>query len=155
MSMQPSDRIEQNLNSADSMLGRELVRHDTKASLLIAVDGGILALVAAIGHSIDLSWYVRAPGLLGLTVVGVSVLLLLHSIRPSLSGRAGEGWELWSGLDRDSLVIHMRADRRPERIVFLSRIVEGKFRRLRMAVDLLIAGLFLLFVAAAVAATGL
>ncbi|WP_329347408.1 DUF5706 domain-containing protein [Streptomyces sp. NBC_01261] len=126
---------------ADKMLGRELVRHDTKASLLIAVDGGILALVAAITHSEDLGWDVCLPATFGLAV-----------FRPALGGHAGEGWELWSDLDRDNLMVHMRTDRSPERVLFLSRIVRRKFRQLRLAVDLLIAGLLLLAVATSIAA---
>jgi hypothetical protein len=139
---------------ADSMLGKELVRHDTKASLLLAVDGGILALVAAITHRQDLGWDVRLSGALGLVALAASILILLLSIRPSLGGRAGEGWELWSDLDRDDLIVHMRTDRTPERVLFLSRIVRRKFQRLRLAVDLLIAGLLLLAVATFIAAVG-
>ncbi len=154
MSQQPPDHTEQNLSMADSMLGRELVRHDTKASLLIAVAGGILALVATIAHNADLGRYARLPGALGLAALAASILILLISIRPALGGRAGEGWELWSSLDRDALLIHMGADRKPERVVFLSRIVHRKFRQLRLAVDLLILGLLLLAVAAFIAASG-
>ncbi|WP_189985966.1 Pycsar system effector family protein [Streptomyces capoamus] len=137
---------------ADSMLGKELVRHDTKASLLIAVDGGVLALVAAITHSEDLDWNVRLSGILGLIALAASILILLLSIRPSLGGHAGEGWELWSELDRDNLMVHMRTDRTPERVLFLSRIVRRKFPQLRLAVDFLIAGLLLLAVATFIAA---
>ncbi|MGQ4361646.1 Pycsar system effector family protein [Streptomyces sp. SAS_272] len=154
MSQQPPDLTEQNLSMADSMLGKELVRHDTKASLLIAVDGGILALVAAIAHGSDLSWEVRLLGVLGLSALAASVLVLLVSIRPALGGRTGEGWEIWSALGRDDLLIHMKAERRPERILFLSRVVHRKFRRLRLAVDLLIAGLLLFAVATLVTAVG-
>ncbi|WP_158713355.1 Pycsar system effector family protein [Streptomyces sp. NRRL F-525] len=139
---------------ADNMLGRELVRHDTKASLLIAVDGGVLALVAAITHNEELGWDVRLPGTFGLAVLAASIPILLLSIRPVLDDQAGEGWELWSDLDRDNLMVHMRTDRRPERVLFLSRIVRRKFRQLRLAVDLLITGLLLLAVAAFTAAVG-
>ncbi len=154
MSQQPPDRTERNLSMADDMLGRELVRHDTKASLLIAVDGGILALVAAITHNEDLGWDVRLPGTFGLGVLAASILLLLLSIRPALGGNAGEGWELWSDLDRDNLMVHMRTDRRPERVLFLSRIVRRKFRQLRLAVDLLMTGVLLLAVATFNSAVG-
>ncbi|MFJ7336343.1 Pycsar system effector family protein [Streptomyces sp. NPDC101110] len=151
MSQQPPDLTEQNLKMADSMLGHELVRHDTKAGLLIAVDGGILALVAATARGADLVWYVRLPGTLGLASLTASILILLSSVRPALGGRAGEGWELWSRLDRDDLLIHLGVDRRPDRVLFLSRMVHRKFRRLRLAVDLLIAGVLFLSVAAFIA----
>ncbi|MFI5819444.1 Pycsar system effector family protein [Streptomyces rishiriensis] len=136
------------------MLGKELVRHDTKASLLIAVEGGILALVAAIAHTADLRWYVSLPGALGLASLAVSIVILLFSVRPALGGHTGEGWELWSRLDRDNLLIHMRADRRPDRVLFLSRMIHRKFRQLRLAVDLLIVGILLLSGAASIAAVG-
>ncbi|MCX4817997.1 DUF5706 domain-containing protein [Streptomyces sp. NBC_01239] len=137
---------------ADTMLGRELMRHDTKASLLIAVDGGILALVTTVTRSEDLGWDVYLPGTFGLAVLAASILILLLSIRPALAGRAGEGWELWSDLDRDTLMVHMRTDRSAERVLFLSRIVRHKFRQLRLAVDLLMVGLLLLAVATFIAA---
>ncbi|MER6564389.1 Pycsar system effector family protein [Streptomyces sp. NPDC001027] len=154
MSQQPPDLTEQNLSMADSMLGKELVRHDTKASLLIAVDGGIMALVAAIARNSDLSWHVRLLGTLGLSALAASVLVLLLSIRPALGGRSGEGWEIWSALGRGDLLIHMKAERRPDRVLFLSRVVHRKFRRLRLAVDLLITGFLFFVVATLVTATG-
>ncbi|MFJ8141019.1 Pycsar system effector family protein [Streptomyces sp. NPDC096013] len=137
---------------ADNMLGRELMRHDTKASLLIAIDGGILALVATITRSEDLGWEVCLPGTFGLAVLAASILILLLSIRPALAGRAGEGWELWADLDRETIMAHMRTDRSPERVLFLSRIVRRKFQQLQIAVDLLIGGLLLLAVATFIAA---
>jgi hypothetical protein len=147
------DMKHHNLDAADAMMGQELARHDTKASLLIAIDGGTLALLTTIVHGLNYPVPVLAIGTAGITAMVASILLLLCSIRPRLSGASGEGWELWARMERDALATHMIDDRRPERVVALSRLIRSKYVQLQRAVDLLLVGLFLIALSVLVAAT--
>ncbi|MEU7718497.1 Pycsar system effector family protein [Streptomyces tibetensis] len=148
MTAEPSDLATRNLNAAQSMLERELVRHDTKASLLIAINAGTLALAVSLGRGTHTGLALFVLGLAGSSLLVASLFVLLISIRPHLAGSAGEGWELWSSMDQETLVNHMEADRRTDNVLFLSCILHRKFKRLRLACDLQLAGLTTLVCAA-------
>jgi hypothetical protein len=151
MTVEPSDLATRNLNAAHSMLEKELVRHDTKASLLIAIDGGTLALAVSLGRGAQNGPASLIPGLAGVCLLVASLFVMLISIRPHLARSAGESWELWSSMDQETLVAHMETDRRPDAVLFLSQMVHRKFKRLRLACDLQLAGLTALACAALIA----
>jgi hypothetical protein len=97
--------------------------------------------VATAGHGLNLPAPVLALGLIGVTAIVMSILLLLYAIRPRITG---QGWFLWAELGHDDLVAHMSCDRRPDRVIEISRLVRMKYMHLRQAVDLLLCGVLLL-----------
>ncbi|MEV1022273.1 Pycsar system effector family protein [Streptomyces sp. NPDC050264] len=139
------------LTAAHAEVKAEISRTDSKASLLLAFIGAVLAGVWSAGQGLPLSVYVLAPGLAGLALLLGAAALLLSSVRPNLSGR--HGFPLWATLTpeqiRDAVATDTAAD-----IAGLSRIAVTKFTALRRAIDLTRIGGALLLVAAVAAFGG-
>jgi hypothetical protein len=91
---------------------------------------------------------VGAAAVLALT--GAAVLLLLV-VRPRLGGGDRASFPYWAQLDDDGIWDCLQYDMRLARIRVLSVLAVGKYRLLQRAVDLSLAALVLLTLAAATA----
>lgn len=133
----------------------ELSRADTKAATLLGLAGTAtsiaIALIALNTRQLPI------PALIGASAavahLAASVVLLLLAVRPALP-RPGEGagWPAHAYATTDSLAATPAADTERARhaeLICLSRLVGAKYRRIRIAVDLLLAAL------AAVAGVGI
>ncbi|MGW2524379.1 Pycsar system effector family protein [Streptomyces sp. NPDC001617] len=78
-------------------------------------------------------------------------MLLLLVVRPRLRGDDRASFPHWAGLDDDAILACMHGDTRAARIRVLSQIAVAKYRQLRRAVDLSLAALALLLLAAVAA----
>lgn len=111
----------------------ELVRADSKASMLLALSGAGVAVAASsdlLASDSPAVWAIRA----GLAVLVAAVVVLLLVVRPKLAGApfmtiGTPGW---------------RPETPQERMRNLSAVARAKFTRIRIAVDLLITGVVLL-----------
>lgn len=126
--------LTRDLPAALAEVKAEISRTDSKASLLLAFIGAVLAGVWSAGKDAPLNAYALVPGLTGIAVLIGAAALLLSSVRPNLSGR--HGFPLWATLTpdqiRDAVATDLAAD-----IAGLSRIAVTKFTALRRAIDLI------------------
>ncbi|MFK0152128.1 Pycsar system effector family protein [Streptomyces sp. NPDC090493] len=142
-----ADHSSDNLNDALRTLTSELARADAKASIVLAMTGVGLGLVAT-QSSKHQGAAVLAVGAAGAVCLVIAIMVLLITVRPvHIDTVTAEGWSRWATLEPESLRDHMRADLRAERVSFLSRTVMIKFRRLRLGINLILAGVSLLFAA--------
>ncbi|MFJ2071192.1 MULTISPECIES: Pycsar system effector family protein [Streptomyces] len=139
------------LSAAHAEVKAEITRTDSKASLLLAFIGAVLAGVWSVGKDVPLTAFVLAPGLAGVAVLLGAAALLLSSVRPNLSGR--HGFPLWATLTpeqiREAMAIDIASD-----IAGLSRIAVAKFTGLQRAIDLTRIGGALLVVATVITLGG-
>ncbi|MEU1196415.1 Pycsar system effector family protein [Streptomyces sp. NPDC005813] len=139
-----ADHSSDNLNDALRTLTSELARADAKASIVLAMTGVALGFVAAQGSRRQ-GATVLAVGAAGAMCLVIAIVVLLITVRPvHIDTVTAEGWSRWATLEPESLRDHMRADLRAERVAFLSRAVVTKFRRLRLGINLILAGVCLL-----------
>ncbi|MEU3529742.1 Pycsar system effector family protein [Streptomyces sp. NPDC038707] len=80
--------------------------------------------------------------------LGAAAVLLLVVVRPRLSGADRASFPYWARLDEDEIRACMDGDTRAARIRALSTLAVRKFTHLRRAVDLSLAALVLLALAA-------
>ncbi|MEE1929841.1 Pycsar system effector family protein [Streptomyces sp. TRM 70351] len=137
------DRTDAALTEARADVKAEITRTDTKASLLIAFNGAVLAGLGTALPRLSLG----APAL----IAGAAVLLGV--IRPRLGACPGT-FPHWATLTTETLRADMAHDRRPEAVVALSRVALAKYTGLRRAVDITRAAGVLLVVAAVLAVIG-
>ncbi|MFI5658027.1 Pycsar system effector family protein [Streptomyces sp. NPDC051684] len=139
------------LSAAHAEVKAEITRTDSKASLLLAFIGAVLAGVWSAGKDAPVTAYALVPGLAGVAVLVGAAALLLSSVRPNLSGR--HGFPLWATLTpeqiREAVATDIAAD-----IAGLSRIAVVKFTALRRAIDLTRIGGMLLIVATVITLGG-
>lgn len=126
----------------------ELARADTKAATLLGLAGtavSVAAGLAALGTRAALP----VPTLIGawtaVAHLAVSVVVLLLAVRPQLPRPgAGHGWPAYAYATVASLAATVPADAERARhaeLIRLSRLVGAKYRRIRIAVDLLLLAL--------------
>ncbi|MFD9289604.1 Pycsar system effector family protein [Streptomyces sp. NPDC060030] len=144
-----------NLDAACATVTGEIARTDSKASLLLAFDGAVLAGLASLTDK-ELPLPAQLVGGAAGLVLAVAAVLLLLVVRPNLGGRspAPGSFPHWAHLDADAIRASMDADIRAARIKALSTIAVAKYARLARAVDTVLAALALLLVAAVLAVTG-
>ncbi|MEW2569107.1 Pycsar system effector family protein [Streptomyces sp. NPDC047070] len=88
---------------------------------------------------------ILAIGAAGSMCLVIAIVVLLITVRPvHIDTVTAEGWSRWRTFDPQALRDHMRADLRAERDFFLSRSVMIKFRRLRLGINFILAGISLL-----------
>ncbi|GAA2314619.1 DUF5706 domain-containing protein [Streptomyces kunmingensis] len=137
--------LTRDLPAALAEVKAEITRTDSKASLLLAFIGAVLAGAWSAGHDLPHTPCLLVPGLAGVALLIGAAGVLLSSVRPNLKGR--HGFPLWATLTpeqiRDAVVTDLAAD-----IAGLSRLAVTKYTALRRAVDLTRAGGLLLLVAA-------
>ncbi|MEU2441818.1 Pycsar system effector family protein [Streptomyces rubradiris] len=129
----------------------EIARTDTKAAMLLALIGGILAGAWTLAHDLPMIPAAYVVGEIGLAVVAVAAGLLLRSVRPML-GR--NGFPLWATLTPQQLTVAAENRDLAADIVGLSRLAVTKFTVVRQAIDLLYAGAALLVLSALIALGG-
>ncbi|MEU5546785.1 Pycsar system effector family protein [Streptomyces sioyaensis] len=142
------------LTAAHSEVKAELARTDTKASLLLAFTGAMLASAWTVATNIHLPTGALVVGAAGVAVLLAAATLLLLTVRPNLGGAHPAGFPKWAALTPDEIRESLSEDMRPADIATLSRIAVRKFGRLQRAIDLTLAGGALLILAALLAAGG-
>lgn len=140
--------VDRNLDNACAAVSGEIARTDGKASLLLAFDGAILAGLASVaGHRLPV--VTTVCGALAVLALTAAAALLLLVVRPRLGGGDRSSFPFWARLTTSEVYESLRRDSRAACIQALSVIAVRKFRHLRRAVDLSLAALALLVVAAA------
>ncbi|MEU9498167.1 Pycsar system effector family protein [Streptomyces sp. NPDC048196] len=124
------------LTAAHAEVKAELARTDTKASLLLAFVGAMLAGAWSVATDVHLSPVAVTFGAAGVAVLLAAAALLLSTVRPNLGGARLQGFPLWATLTPDEIRDALSEDDRPAHIAVLSRIAVLKFGRLRRAIDL-------------------
>lgn len=142
--------LESGLTAAHAEVKAEIARTDSKASLLLAFVGALLAGGWTVATGADLPAVVLVVGGAGVGLLATAAVVLLRVVRPNLGGDRPVGFPLWATLTAEEVRAELRTDRRAQHIATLSRIAVAKFTRLRRAVDLVCAGGVLLLVAALV-----
>ncbi|MGW4914697.1 Pycsar system effector family protein [Streptomyces albidoflavus] len=144
-------RAVRTLSAAHAEVKAEITRTDSKASLLLAFIGAVLAGVWSAGKDAPLTAWALVPGLAGIAVLIGAAALLLSSVRPNLSGR--HGFPLWATLTPEQIREAVDTDIASD-IAGLSRIAVVKFTALRRAIDLTRIGGVLLIVATVITLGG-
>lgn len=142
---------DKNLDAACAAVSGEIARTDSKASLLLAFDGAVLAGLASVADK-DLPLVTQAVGGLAVAFLVLAAWLLLLVVRPNLGGgnrTVREGFPRWARMEESALRQAMTQDTRIARLKALSGIAVGKFQLLTRAVDIIRAALALLVLAAA------
>ncbi|TXJ83333.1 integral membrane plasmid transfer protein [Streptomyces lavendulae] len=139
---------DKNLDAACASVANEIARTDSKASLLLAFNGAILAGLASVADK-NLPTATKAIGALAVLVLGVAAVLLLLVVRPRLRGDDRTSFSHWAQLDEEQIRSSMEGDTRAARIRVLSVLAVRKYVHLRRAVDLSLAALALLALAVA------
>lgn len=143
----PAPAIDKNLDTACASVTHEISRTDGKASLLLAFNGAVLAGLASVAGN-DLPPVAKVSGALAVLALGAAAVLLLLVVRPRLGGDDKASFPYWARLDEDEIRACMDGDTRAARIRVLSALAVRKFIHLRRAVDLSLAALVLLALAA-------
>jgi hypothetical protein len=143
------------LAAAHAEVKSEIARTDTKASLLLAFNGALLAGAWSVATGMDLPLTSLIIGGAGSAVLVAAAGVLLSTVRPNLGGR--HGFPLWATLTAEEISAHLAQDRLAQDIEGLSRLAVSKFARLRRAIDLtrLAGGLFIAAVLIAAICTAL
>jgi hypothetical protein len=136
--------LSDNLDSALKTTSGELVRGETKASILLAINSAALGFVATNLDS-DQPPAVLITAATGAAFLLLATLTLLIAVRPNAVDRSSTslGWSRWRGMNSDELRAHLAVERRAETVIFLSRVVSSKFQMLRRAVNLILVGVIL------------
>ncbi|MFF3748636.1 Pycsar system effector family protein [Streptomyces kronopolitis] len=124
------------LTAAHAEVKAELARTDTKASLLLAFTGAMLAGAWTVATSIHLPPAAIVFGPAGAAVLLAAAVYLLRTVRPNLGGTRPQGFPKWATLTPDEIRDALSEDDRPAHIAALSRIAVAKFARLQRAIDL-------------------
>jgi hypothetical protein len=153
---QTTPTTNKNLDDACHDVEAKISRTDNKASLLLAFNGAVLAGLASVADK-DLPLPAQLFGGAAVLTLAASAVLLLLVVRPNLGGRGRvvrEGFPRWAQLSEEDLLIAMGQDTRVVRVQALSLIAVAKFERLACAVDIILAALALLVLAAVLAVVG-
>ncbi|MFC9183341.1 Pycsar system effector family protein [Streptomyces globisporus] len=140
--------VHRNLDAACASVVSEIARTDSKASLLLAFNGAVLAGLASVADK-DLPAATKVIGTLTVLALGIAAVLLLLVVRPRLREDDRAAFPHWAQLDEDGIRSCMAGDSRATRIRVLSSLAVRKYLHLRRAVDLSLAALALLALAAA------
>ncbi|MFI8992184.1 Pycsar system effector family protein [Streptomyces antimycoticus] len=128
------------------MEGR-LARIDSKASLLLALTGAVLAATLSVAASADLPLSAAMTGTLTVAAFLAATVILLLAVRP----RFGPGWPTWPQLTTSELAERLAARQQMEEVRVLATITRRKFAYLRVAIDCALTGLALLALTAGLA----
>ncbi|WP_367140651.1 MULTISPECIES: Pycsar system effector family protein [Streptomyces] len=139
---------DKNLDDACAAVVQEISRTDSKSSLLLAFNGAVLAGLASVSDK-DLPPTTKVFGALAIITLAAAAALLLLVVRPRLRGDDQASFPYWARLDEHEIRACMEDDTRAARIQALSTLAVRKFTQLRRAVDLSLAALALLALAAA------
>jgi hypothetical protein len=143
----PATAMNKNLDAACATVTAEIGRTDSKASLLLAFTGAVLAGLASIADK-GLPLPSRICGILAVLALGAAAVLLLLVVRPRLGGTDRASFPYWARLDETEIRACMDGDTRAARIRVLSVLAVTKYTQLRRAVDAILLALALLAAAA-------
>lgn len=143
----PPPGIDKNLDAACASVAGEISRTDGKSSLLLAFNGAVVAGLASVADK-DLPLFTKVFGATAVLALGAAAVLLLLVVRPRLSGADHASFPYWARLGDDEIRAYMDGDSRVARVRVLSGLAVAKFTHLRRAVDLSLAALVLLALAA-------
>jgi hypothetical protein len=132
------------LSAAHAEVKAEIARTDTKAGLLLAFVGALLAGGWSVARDLPLNPPAYVAGGLGAAAFVGAAGLLLRSVRPNLRGRYG--FVLWATLTPMQIAAAVSGDLADD-IAGLSRLAVAKFTCLRRAINLIYAGGVLLILA--------
>ena len=131
------NRTDVNLDSVIDHTVGEITRTDTKASLLLALDGILLAGVASLGSAIPTAALVASA--VSVAATAAAILTGLMVVRPHLRVRGHEADRssfVWlATATPEEITAAMTADRRVGRVQVLSRITLRKMRWLTFSTD--------------------
>ncbi|MFJ4799161.1 Pycsar system effector family protein [Kitasatospora purpeofusca] len=145
---QPSldgDRTEQNIGEALAHVIGEVARTDSKAGLLLGLDGVLAAAVAILAQAQGASLPVITPAA---GILLVATLLAVLVVRPRITSRDRSSYAHWAACSPTELRAELVPDRRLDRLRVLSALCHRKMFLLRWASDLTIAALAALAAAA-------
>lgn len=146
MTTTSTSRMDTNLDAACTAVTNEISRTDSKASLLLAFNGAVLAGLASVADR-DLPTATKAAGALAILALGAAAVLLLLVVRPRLRGDDRASFPYWARLSDAEILASMDSDHRAARIRVLSVLAVRKFTYLRRAVDLILVALLALLAA--------
>ncbi|MFI7307823.1 Pycsar system effector family protein [Streptomyces hygroscopicus] len=146
--------LDSNLAAAHAEVKTEISRTDSKASLLLAFIGALLAGVWAVASDTHLPTPAYVVGGVGVLLLVTAAGLLLRVVRPNLGGARPVGFPLWARLTADQVRAVLAEDRRAEDIANLSRLAVVKFAALQRAIDVTRVAGALLVMAAGMAVGG-
>ncbi|MGW0531543.1 Pycsar system effector family protein [Streptomyces sp. NPDC003032] len=132
----------------------EIARTDTKAGLLLAFIGAVLAGGWSIAKDVPLNVATAIVGATGVVLLIAAACLLLGSVRPNLGGPHRVGFPLWATLTADEIETELADYRSTQYIAALSRTAVAKFTALTRAVDCVRIGGALLITAALITIGG-
>jgi hypothetical protein len=131
-----TDRTETNLDNAVAQTAAEIARTDSKAGLLLTLDGLLVASLSLLGT--DIHGPALALAVTGASALVAAVILALLVIRPRFGVKGADdrgSFHYWATASADEITAGMREDRRLLRVQVLSRIALCKMRRLRWSGD--------------------
>ncbi|KRV47470.1 integral membrane plasmid transfer protein [Wenjunlia vitaminophila] len=149
-----ADWTHANLADAKGDLKAEIARTDTKAGLLLAFTGTVLAGVLAAAATIDVVLPALVVAGVACGVLAGAAMVLLTAVRPHLGGDDRASFPYWARLTTEQITAAMRDDRRADVVRVLSGIAVRKYCALQRAVDLIRLAVVLLALAVLVAAAG-
>lgn len=135
------------IDAALVLLRGELARSDSKASLLLALNGAALAALVSLGAIGRLSAPMMVVGAVGAGALLSATVALLLAVRPQLGG---PGWPQWPNLTDEELRRELAAGQQLVLVRTLAASVRTKYARIRLAVDFMLAALGLLSLAAVI-----
>lgn len=124
--------------TAVTTVSSEITRTDTKAGLILTLDGLLVAALSLQDSPTSGGTLALALTALAATAVAASVGLAVHVIRPRLGtpGPSDPSFVNWAAADTDSIRVSLAGDHRITRIQVLSRIAMRKMRVLRLSADI-------------------
>lgn len=143
-----ADWTHANLADAKGDLKAEIARTDTKAGLLLAFTGTVLAGVLAAAATVNVPLPALVAAGAACSALTGAAMVLLAAVRPHLGGNDRASFPYWARLTTEQITAAMRDDRRADVVRVLSGIAMRKYSALRRAVDLIRAGVLLLALAA-------
>ncbi|MDR3084001.1 MAG: DUF5706 domain-containing protein [Streptomyces sp.] len=135
--------------AAVAMLLAELNRADTKAALLLALHGGLLAGAGGAVTQIHPPAIALAVGAIGAATVLAAIVCMLLAVLPVLTG---PGWPQWHTLTDTDLKARLAAGTKADEVRALQASALRKFTRVRHGVIATLTGIAFLTTAAILAA---
>ncbi|HWU11563.1 MAG TPA: Pycsar system effector family protein [Streptomyces sp.] len=147
------DRTDANLAASAVDSRREIDRTDTKASVLLALNGAMSAGLVSAADA-DLPTAAKLVGGLSGAFIVVAIVLLLQVVRPRtrIKNGASAGFVRWARLDQPGFREAMREDRRVDDAHALAKLADRKHTLLRWAVDVTTTAVALFAIAGLIAA---
>ncbi|MFJ7280274.1 Pycsar system effector family protein [Kitasatospora sp. NPDC098663] len=144
-----ADRVEENTVEALAHVIGEVARTDSKAGLLLGLDGVLTAAVAILAQALGASLLVITPAA---ALLLAATLLAVLVVRPRINNRDRSSYAHWATRDLTELRAELIPDRRLDRLRVLSGLCHRKMRLLRYASDFTVAALVALAAAALITA---